>query len=264
MLSIVKELMKATKARITKQITKQNTKRIILWITKRVTKWKETLKVDADALKVGEMYDAYYNQIYPELNKYNKALHKAYKVTEAEKDKAVAIYKNSKTETTKTVMYEKYYKSQDVIENGYIVDNLQEAQALSKQSYEAAKELSTNSPYNNWHLTAEELNILEKVLKEALALSKKAYDAVYDAVEAVAMEKDSDKIIYKKEVYKEACFNAKKALDNALKLTYEAHDKAWFDNKNGKTYRKQYWKTRADLWLTYFTLGVYLLFEKDE
>ena len=268
MLSIVKELMKATKARITKQITKQNTKRIILWITKRVTKWKETLKVDADALKVGEMYDAYYNQIYPELNKYNKALLKAYNVTEAEKDKAVAIYKNSKTEATKTVMYEKYYKSQDVIENGYIVDNLQEAQALSKKSYEAAKELSTNSPYNNRHLTAEELNILEKVLKEALALSKKAYDAVYDAaydaVEAVAMEKDSDKIIYKKEVYKEACFNAKKALDNAQKLTYEAHDKAWFDNKNGKTYRKRYWKTRADLWLTYFTLGVYLLFEKDE
>jgi len=280
MLSIVKELMKATNTRIrkqntkqnTKQITKQNTKqnikhntkRIILWITKWITKWENRLKIDADALKVGEMYDAYYNQIYPELNKYNKALLKAYNVTEAEKDKAVAIYKNSKTEATKTVMYEKYYKSQDVIENGYIVDNLQEAQALSKQSYEAAKELSTNFPYNNWHLTAEELNTLEKVLKEALALSKKAYDAMYDAVEAVSMEKDSDKIVYKKEVYKEACFSAKKALDNARKLTYEAHEKAWFDNKNGKTYRKLYWKTRADLWLTYFTLRVYLLFERDE
>jgi hypothetical protein len=260
MLSIVKELMKATKARIRKQNIKQNTKRIILWITKRVTKWKETLKVDADALKVGEMYDAYYNQMYPELNKYNKALYKAYKVTEVEKDKAVTIYKNSKTETTKTVMYEKYYKSQDVIENGYIVDNLQEAQALSKKSYEAAKELSTNSPYNSWYLTTEELNILEKVLKEALVLSKKAYDAV----EAVAMEKDSDKIVYKKEVYKEACFSAKKALDNARELTYEVHDKAWFDNKNGKTYRKRYWKTRADLWLSYSTLRVYLLFHGDE
>jgi hypothetical protein len=256
----MKELMKATKARIRKQITKQNTKRIILWITKWITKWESRLKVDADALKVGEMYDAYYNQMYPELNKYNKALYKAYKVTEVEKDKAVTIYKNSKTDTTKTVMYEKYYKSQNVIENGYVVDNLQEAQTLSKKSYEAAKELSTNSPYNNWHLTAEELNILEKVLKEALALSKKAYDAV----DAVAMEKDSDKIVYKKEVYKEACFSAKKALDNARELTYKAHDKAWFDNKNGKTYRKRYWKTRADLWLSYFTLRVYLLFHGDE
>ena len=252
MLSIFKELIKATKARITKQITK----RLIQWITKRITKWEGTLKVDADALKVGEMYDAYYNQMYPELKEYYVALEKAYNMTEVEKYKAVAIYKKLLIETTKTDMYKKYYKSQDVIENGYVVDNLQEAQALSKKSYKAAKAMSTNSPYNNWHLTAEKLNMIEKVLKEALTLSKKAYDAS-KLVETVAMEKD-------KEAYKEACFNAKKALDNARELTYEAHDKAWFDNKNGKTYRKLYWKTRADLWLSYFTLRVYLLFHGDE
>ena len=252
MLSIFKELIKATKARITKQITK----RLIQWITKRITKWEGTLKVDADALKVGEMYDAYYNQMYPELKEYYVALEKAYNMTEVEKYKAVAIYKKLLTETTKTDMYKKYYISQDVIENGYVVDNLQEAQALSKKSYKAAKAMSTNSPYNNWHLTAEKLNMIEKVLKEALALSKKAYEAS-KLVETVAMEKN-------KEAYKEACFNAKKALDNARELTYEAHDKAWFDNKNGKTYRKLYWKTRAGLWLSYFTLRVYLLFHRDE
>ena len=252
MLSIFKELIKAAKARITKQITK----RLIQWITKRITKWEGTLKVDADALKVGEMYDAYYNQMYPELKEYYVALEKAYNMTEVEKYKAVAIYKKLLTETTKTDMYKKYYKSQDVIENGYVVDNLQEAQALSKKSYKAAKTMSTNSPYNNWHLTAEKLNMIEKVLKEALTLSKKAYDASKLA-ETVAMEKN-------KEAYKEACFNAKKALDNARELTYEVHDKAWFDNKNGKTYRKLYWKTRAGLWLSYFTLRVYLLFHGDE
>ena len=234
MLSILKELMKAIK----------------LWITK----WKGTLKVDADALKVGEMYDAYYNQMYPELKKYYAMVEKAYNVTEVEKDNAVATYKESPNETTKTDMYKKYYISQDVIENGYVVDNPQVAFVLSKNSYEAAKALSENFPYNNWYLTAEKLNMIDNVLKEALALSKKAYEAA-KAIEAVTMEKD-------KEVYKEACFNAKKALDNAQKVTYDAHDKAWFDNKNGKTYRKRYWKTRADLWITYFTLRVYLLFEK--
>jgi len=260
MLSIFKELIKATKARITKQITK----RIIQWITKRITKWEGTLKVDADALKVGEMYDAYYTQMYPELKEYYVTLEKAYNMTEVEKDKAVATYKKLLTETSKTEMYKKYYKSQNVIENGYVVDNLLEAQALSKKSYKAAKAMSINSPYNNWHLTAEKLNMIEKVLKEARALSKKAYEAS-KLVETVSMEKDTDDVMYvKKEAYKKACFNAKKALDNARELTYEAHDKAWFDNKNGKTYRKRYWKTRADLWLSYFTLRVYLLFHEDE
>jgi len=226
----------------------------------RITKWNETLKVDADALKVGEMMDAYYDQIYIKLKKYNTAVKKAYKVTEAEKDKALAIYNKLLTETAKTEMYEKYYISQDVEKNGYVVNNLQEARSLSKKSYEAAKEMLENSPYNNWNLTVEELNMIDNVLKEALTLSKEAYDAV----EAVAMEKDSDKIVYKKEVYKEACFNAKKALDNAEIVTYNAHNKAWFDKENGKTYRKLYWKIRADLWLTYFRLRVYLLFEKDE
>jgi hypothetical protein len=247
MLSIFKELIKATKACITKQITK----------------WKGTLKVDADALKVGEMYYAYYNQMYPELKKYYAMVEKAYNVTEAVKDKAVATYKESPNETTKTEMYKKYYISQDVIENGYVVDNPQVALVLSQNSYEAANALSENSPYNNWYLTAEKLNMIDNVLKETLALSKKAYEAA-KAIEAVPMEKDSDEIVYKKEVYKEACFNAKKALDNARELTYEAHDKAWFDNKNGKTYRKLYWKSRADLWITYFTLRVYLLFYGDE
>lgn len=235
MLSIFKKLMNAIKLRI--------------------TKWKGTLKVDADALKVGEMYDAYYNQMYPEVKKYYAMVKKAYNVTEAVKNKAVATYKESPNETTKTDMYKKRYISQDVIENGYVVDNPQVAFALSKNSYEAAKALSENSPLNNWYLTPEKLNMIDNVLKEALALSKKAYDAA-KVIEAVAMEKD-------KEVYKEACFNAKKALDNARKLTEDAHDKAWFDNKNGKTYRKLYWKTRADLWITYFTLRVYLLFEEQ-
>ena len=221
----------------------------------RITKWEETLFLDGEALKVGEMYDAYYKQMYPELKEYYDALDKAYNVTEAVKDKAVATYKESPNETTKTDMYKKYYISQDVIENGYVVDNPQVAFALSKNSYEAAKALYENSPLNNWYLTAEKLNMIDNVLKEALALSKKAYEAA-KAIEAVAMEKD-------KEVYKEGCFNAKKALDNARKLTYDAHDKAWFDNKNGKTYRKLYWKSRADLWITYFTLGVYLLFEEQ-
>lgn len=247
MLSIFKELIKVIKTRITTQITK----------------WEETLKVDADALKVGEMYNAYFNQIYPEVKEYYVALEKVYNVTEAVKDKAVATYKESPNETTKTEMYKKYYISRDVIENGYVVDNPQVALALSKKSYEAANALSENSPYNNWYLTPEKLNMIDNVLKEALALSKKAYDAA-KAIEAVPMKKDSDEIVYKKEVYKEACFNAKKALDNAQNLTYDAHDKAWFDNKNGKTYRKLYWKSRADLWITYFTLRVYLLFHGDE
>jgi hypothetical protein len=161
MLSIFKELIKATKACITKQITK----------------WKGTLKVDADALKVGEMYYAYYNQMYPELKKYYAMVEKAYNVTEAVKDKAVATYKESPNETTKTEMYKKYYISQDVIENGYVVDNPQVALVLSKNSYEAANALSENSPYNNWYLTTEKLNMIDNVLKETLALSKKAYDA---------------------------------------------------------------------------------------
>ena len=242
MLSIFKELIKAIKARI--------------------TKWEETLFLDAEALKVGEMYNAYFNQMYPEVKEYYVALEKVYNVTEAVKDKAVATYKESPNETTKTEMYQKYYISRDVIENGYVVDNPQVALTLSKKSYEAAKVLSDNFPYNNWYLTAEKLNMIDNVLKEALVLSKKAYEAVeaikaIKAIEAIPMEKD-------KEVYKEACFNAKKALDNARELTYDAHDKAWFDNKNGKTYRKRYWKTRADLWITYFTLRVYLLFKGDE
>ena len=239
MLSIFKELIKAIKARI--------------------TKWEETLFLDAEALKVGEMYNAYFNQMYPEVKEYYVALEKAYNVTEAVKDKAVATYKESPNETTKTEMYQKYYISRDVIENGYVVDNPQVALTLSKKSYEAAKVLSDNFPYNNWYLTPEKLNMIDNVLKEALVLSKKAYEAVeaIKAIEAIPMEKD-------KEVYKEACFNAKKALDNARELTYDAHDKAWFDNTNGKTYRKRYWKTRADLWITYFTLRVYLLFNGDE
>lgn len=251
MLSIFKELIKAIKARI--------------------TKWEETLFLDAEALKVGEMYNAYFNQMYPEVKEYYVALEKAYNVTEAVKDKAVATYKESPNETTKTEMYQKYYISRDVIENGYVVDNPQVALTLSKKSYEAAKVLSDNFPYNNWYLTPEKLNMIDNVLKEALVLSKKAYEAVeaveaikaieaieaIKAIEAIPMEKD-------KEVYKEACFNAKKALDNARELTYDAHDKAWFDKKNGKTYRKRYWKTRADLWITYFTLRVYLLFNEDE
>lgn len=248
MLSIFKELIKAIKARI--------------------TKWEETLFLDAEALKVGEMYNAYLNQMYPEVKEYYVALEKVYNVTEAVKDKAVATYKESPNETTKTEMYKKYYISRDVIENGYVVDNPQVALTLSKKSYEAAKALSENSPYNNWYLTAEKLNMIDNVLKEALALSKKAYEAVeaikaikaieaIETIEAVLKEKD-------KEAYKEACFNAKKALDNAQNLTYDAHEKAWFDNKNGKTYRKLYWKSRADLWITYFTLRVYLLFHGDE
>ena len=161
----------------------------------------------------------------------------------------------------KKQMYEKYYKSRDVIENGYVVDNLQEAIALSKKSYDAAEAMSQKA-YNNWYLTVEELNMIDKVLKEALLLSKKAYEAA-KVTEVAAMEKDSDDIMsIKKEVYKEACFNAKKALDNAQKVTYKAHDTAWFDKEYGKTYRKLYWKSRADLWITYFTLRVYLLFEK--
>ena len=220
----------------------------------RITKWEETLFLDGEALKVGEMYDAYYKQMYPELKEYYAALEKAYNVTEAVKDKAVATYKESPNETTKTEMYKQYYISQNVIENGY-VDNSQVALALSNKSYEAVKALYKNSPYNDWYLTAEKLNMIDNVLKEALALSKKAYEAA-KAIEAVVIEKD-------KEVYKEACFNAKKALDNAQKVTYDAHEKAWFDNKNGKTYRKRYWKTRADLWITYFTLRVYLLFEEQ-
>ena len=229
-------------------------------ITEQISKWKSTLKVDADALKYGDMHIAYYNQMYPELNKYYKAIEKAYNITEAEKDKAVAIYKILLTDTTKTEMYEKYYKSRNVTENGY-VDDLQEAQSLSKKSYEALKEMLKNSPYNDWNLTSEKLNTIHEVLKEALALSEKAYDAV----QVVAMEKDTDSVMFvKKEAYKEACFNAKKALDNARQLTYDAHDKAWFDNKNGKTYRKLYWKQpRASLWLVYFSLRVYLLFDKD-
>lgn len=245
--------MNAVKLRITNWKKKLFLYReaVKLWITK----WEETLFLDGEALKVGEMYDAYYKQMYPELKEYYAALDKAYHVTEVVKDKAVATYKESPNETTKTDMYKKYYISQHVIENGYVVDNPQVALALSKNSYEAAKALYKNSPYNNWYLTAEKLNMIDNVLKEAIALSKKAYDAAI-AIEAVAMEKD-------KEVYKEACFNAKKALDNAQDLTYDAHEKAWFDIKNGKTYRKRYWKTRADLWITYFTLRVYLLFEEQ-
>ena len=228
--------------------------------TEQITKWKETLKVDADALKYGDMYIAYYNQMYTKLHKYYEAVEIAYNATKAKKDKAEAIYKNLLTETTKKEMCEEYYKSQNVTENGYVVDNLQETQALSKKSYEALKEMLTNSPYNDWNLTPEKLNTIHEVLKEALALSKKAYDAV----QVVAMEKDTDSVMYvNKETYKEACFNAKKALDNARELTYDAHEKAWFDNKNGKTYRKLYRKQqRTTLWLTYFSLRVYLLFDK--
>ena len=141
-------------------------------------------------------------------------------------------------------MFSNTYISQDVIENGYVVDNPQVALTLSKKSYEAAKVLSDNFPYNNWYLTPEKLNMIDNVLKEALVLSKKAYEAVeaikaikaIEAIEAIPMEKD-------KEVYKEACFNAKKALDNARELTYDADDKAWFDKKNGKTYRNSIFDT---------------------
>lgn len=234
---------------------------ILKTVKARIAKKLLKLKVDADALKYGEMYNAYFNQMYPELKKYYDALEKAYNVTEAEKNKAIAIYKESLNENEKKQMYEKYYKSRDVIENGYVVDNLQEAIALSKKSYDAAEAMSQKA-YNNWYLTVEELNMIDKVLKEALSLSKKAYEAA-KVTEVAAMEKDSDDIMsIKKEVYKQACFNAKKALDNAQKVTYKAHDKAWFDKEYGKTYRKLYWKSRADLWITYFTLRVYLLFEK--
>ena len=238
MLIIFKELTKATK--------------------ERITKWERTLKVDADVLKYSEMYDAYYNQMYPELKEYYTALEKAYNVIEIEKDKVIATFRKLKNNTTEAEIIKEYNKSRDVINNGYVVDNLQEALALSKKSYDAAEAMSKKA-YNNWYLTVEEINIIDEVLKEALSLSKKAYDAV----KALDMEKDSDELMsVRKDTYKESCFNAKKALDNAQKVTYNAHDKAWFDKENGKTYRKRYWKSRADLWLTYFSLRVYLLFEK--